>query len=89
VNGPDPVYQKTYGKALSLDLDRRSDLIQRIAKVVERNEAYYRKFPEDAKRVKKIHQYLAQNKPRLGSGFLTPRRFQQLGIRFGGHGKPI
>jgi hypothetical protein len=37
-------------------------------------------------RVKKIFQYLKENKPRLPSGVLTPERFQQLGINFGGFG---
>ncbi|KAJ5168740.1 Proline iminopeptidase [Penicillium canariense] len=55
-------------------------------KVVERNEAYYAKFPEDAERVKKIMQYLAANQVALPSGWLTPARFQQLGIVFGFHG---
>jgi proline iminopeptidase len=57
-----------------------------IEKVVERNEAYYQKFPEDAERVKRIIQYLQQNKPRLGAGVLTAERFQQIGITFGVHG---
>ncbi|OKL55682.1 hypothetical protein UA08_09008 [Talaromyces atroroseus] len=54
--------------------------------VIKRNEAYYEKFPEDAERIKKIYQYLQQNKPRLSSGVLTPERFQQLGISFGASG---
>ncbi|EED23451.1 proline iminopeptidase [Talaromyces stipitatus ATCC 10500] len=55
-------------------------------KVVERNQAYYQKYPEDAERVKRIVQYLQENKPRLGAGVLTPERFQQIGITFGVHG---
>lgn len=58
-----------------------------IEKVIERNQAYYSKFPEDVKRVKKIMQYLTENKISLASGYLTPARFQQLGIIFGFHGK--
>lgn len=54
--------------------------------MIERNEAYYQKFPEDAERVKRIIQYLQQNKPRLGAGVLTAERFQQIGITFGVHG---
>ncbi|CRG84555.1 proline iminopeptidase [Talaromyces islandicus] len=56
------------------------------AKLVERNEIFYEKFPDDVDRVKKIFQYLKDNKPRLPSGVLTPERFQQLGINFGGYG---
>ncbi|KAJ5856380.1 uncharacterized protein N7529_010324 [Penicillium soppii] len=55
-------------------------------KVEARNKAYYEKYPEDVERVKKIMQYLSQNKVALASGFLTPARFQQLGILFGFHG---
>lgn len=58
-------------------------------KVVERNRAYYEKFPGDAERVKKIMGYLTANKVALPSGWLTPARFQQLGIVFGFHGKTI
>lgn len=56
-------------------------------KVAERNQAYYAKFPEDVQRVKKIMNYLAANQVSLPSGWLTPARFQQLGIMFGFHGK--
>ncbi|KAL1847922.1 hypothetical protein Plec18170_008335 [Paecilomyces lecythidis] len=55
-------------------------------KVLQRNEAYYAKYPEDVERVKKILEYLQQNNVALDSGRLTPRRFQQLGIMFGMHG---
>ncbi|EPS33878.1 hypothetical protein PDE_08840 [Penicillium oxalicum 114-2] len=54
-------------------------------KVLERNEAYYAKFPEDAERVRKIMQYLEANRVALPSGWLTPARFQQLGIMLGFH----
>ncbi|OOQ85226.1 proline iminopeptidase [Penicillium brasilianum] len=55
-------------------------------KVLERNEAYYAKFPEDVERVREIMRYLATNQVALPSGWLTPARFQQLGIMFGFHG---
>ncbi|KAI9376595.1 Alpha/Beta hydrolase protein [Aspergillus egyptiacus] len=55
-------------------------------KVLERNKAYYSKFPEDVKRVKKIVEYLTQNTVTVPSGTLTPQRIQQLGIMFGMHG---
>ncbi|KAL4988581.1 Alpha/Beta hydrolase protein [Aspergillus falconensis] len=68
VNGPDPVYSRTYEK------------------VIERNQAYYAKFPEDVGRVKKIVEYLKHNKVSVPSGTLIPERIQQLGIMFGMHG---
>ena len=59
-------------------------------KVIQRNEAYYNKYPEDADRVKAIMSYLKRfgdGKIKLPSeGALTRRRFRQLGIMFGGHG---
>lgn len=64
----------------------RQILTQETEKVVERNEIFYEKFPDDVNRVKKIFQYLKENKPRLPSGVLTPERFQQLGINFGSYG---
>ncbi|KAI8357075.1 Alpha/Beta hydrolase protein [Mortierella sp. GBAus27b] len=52
--------------------------------VMEHTERYYKRFPLDIKRVKKIMKYLASNKVQLPSGgLLTPRKFQQLGMRFG------
>ncbi|KAJ5495851.1 Proline iminopeptidase [Penicillium diatomitis] len=55
-------------------------------KVIERNEAYYAKFPEDVARVRLIMQHLEANRTPLPSGWLTPARFQQLGIMMGFHG---
>ncbi|KAI2998348.1 hypothetical protein CBS147346_8206 [Aspergillus niger] len=55
-------------------------------KVLERNKAYYAKFPEDVERVKQIIQYLKDNEVALPTGTLTPERFQQMGILFGMHG---
>lgn len=75
VKDPDEVYRQTY-KVLS-----------------RRNKAYYEKFPGDVDRVKTIVKYLQ----RFGDGTiklpsednLTVRRFQQLGINFGMHGRFI
>jgi hypothetical protein len=89
VNGPDPVYEKTYSEYTLCPKTRTENKLTRAEKVAERNEAYYAKFPEDAERVKKIYQYLQQNKPRLPSGVLTPERFQQIGINFGASGRSI
>lgn len=59
-------------------------------KVIERNEAYYLKFPEDVQRVKTIMNYLGRfgdGKIKLPSeGSLTRNRFQQLGLLLGFHG---
>ncbi|KAJ9624075.1 hypothetical protein H2203_005523 [Taxawa tesnikishii (nom. ined.)] len=59
-------------------------------KVIQRNEAYYRKYPEDVERVKLIVRYLQRfgdGKIKLPSeGNLSVRRFQQMGINFGFHG---
>lgn len=59
-------------------------------KVMERNEAYYKKFPDDVQRVQTIMNYLGRfgdGKIKLPSeGSLTRRRFQQLGLLLGMHG---
>lgn len=54
--------------------------------VQQRNELFYRKFPGDKDVVKRILRILHEQQPvRLPSGgILTPRRFQQLGLFFGG-----
>ncbi|KAF9901520.1 hypothetical protein EC991_006057 [Linnemannia zychae] len=52
--------------------------------VMEHSEQYYKRFPMDIKRVKKIMKHLATNEVKLpNGGILTPRKFQQLGQRFG------
>lgn len=56
-------------------------------KVKERNEIYYKKYPQDVKRVRDILKHLKENEIILPSGGqLTPRRFLQLGLAFGGTG---
>lgn len=56
-------------------------------KVVERNEAYYKKYPEDVAHVKSIVRCLNEHDLRLPSGQrMTARRFLQLGLGFGFHG---
>ncbi len=59
-------------------------------KLIQRNEAYYNKYPEDIPRVKTIHNYLKRfgdGKIKLPSeGNLTRRRFRMLGLMFGFHG---
>jgi pimeloyl-ACP methyl ester carboxylesterase len=56
-------------------------------KTTERNEAYYRKYPEDIESVHRVVEYLVENKPALpGGGVLTAQRFLSFGISFGVHG---
>ncbi|KAJ6631499.1 alpha/beta-hydrolase [Mycena sp. CBHHK59/15] len=52
--------------------------------VSERNAIYYRKYPQDIKRVRNILSYLEDNQVMLpNGGYLTVSRWQQLGINFG------
>jgi pimeloyl-ACP methyl ester carboxylesterase len=58
-------------------------------RVVQRNEAYYKKFPEDIANVKQIASYIEKQGGRIplpAGGFLTVPRLLTLGLAFGGHG---
>ncbi|EAA29180.1 alpha/beta-hydrolase [Neurospora crassa] len=56
-------------------------------KVIQRNEAYYRKFPEDVGRVRKVAQYLDEKSPRLpGGGQFTVERLLGIGLCMGMNG---
>jgi hypothetical protein len=56
-------------------------------KLRERNEVYYKKYPQDVQAVKQIVAYLDRNNVILPSGGrLSKERFLDLGIGFGGHG---
>ncbi|KAI9305927.1 Alpha/Beta hydrolase protein [Cunninghamella echinulata] len=56
-------------------------------RILKKNKLYYKKFPQDINRVRHIYQYLWENKVTLpNGGNLSPRRFLQLGILFGGSG---
>lgn len=73
VDGPDEVYRRTFKK------------------VIERNEAYYAKYPEDVEKVQQILKLLQRFgdttvRDTTSQGFMTARRFMQLGIHFGSHG---
>jgi pimeloyl-ACP methyl ester carboxylesterase len=63
-----------------------------VGKVRERNQAYYSKYPEDVKRVKKIVDYLnkVQKEGKAvvlpSGGTLSAGRFMEMGILFGFHG---
>lgn len=59
-------------------------------RVIERNGAYYKKFPGDVERVKQIVSHIADSEggeiPLPGGGVLTVPRFLTIGIAFGMHG---
>lgn len=56
-------------------------------RILQKNKLYYKKFPADVARVHQIIAYLSEQKVTLpNGGNLSPRRFLQLGIRFGGSG---
>jgi pimeloyl-ACP methyl ester carboxylesterase len=53
-------------------------------KVLEKNAAYYRHYPEDEQRVREIVDHLIDHEVTLpGGGILSPRRFQALGLMIG------
>lgn len=53
-------------------------------RLVEKNEQFYERFPEDAEIVSRIVKHLQSNEVFLPCGeTLTPRRFLELGINFG------
>ena len=67
-------------------LERPAEDVYRATyrRVLEKNERYYRRYPEDAARTQELVAYLASHDVRLpGGGRLTPRRFQQMGLYFG------
>lgn len=60
-------------------------------RVKKRNEGYYAKYPEDVARVHRIVKLLNRFgdttvRVQGGEGYMSARRFQQLGIYFGKHG---
>ncbi|KAF8911649.1 alpha/beta-hydrolase [Gymnopilus junonius] len=55
--------------------------------VIKRNEIYYKKYPQDIRRVRNILAHLESKPVALpNGGRLTPNRFLQLGTAFGAHG---
>lgn len=53
-------------------------------RVSAKNQAFYRRYPQDRERARRVVDCLAQREVMLPSGTrLTPRRFQQLGLLFG------
>ncbi len=56
-------------------------------RVIDKNRLYFQRYPEDEVVVKEIANYIESHDVRLPSGArLTKRRFQQLGMLFGGSG---
>ncbi len=56
-------------------------------RVIEQNRRYYERYPADVERAREIADYVASHVVRLpDGGFLSPRRFQQLGMSFGSGG---
>ena len=56
-------------------------------KLLERNQAYYAKYPQDVQAVQQIVAFLDRNAVALpNGGRLTRERFLDLGLAFGGHG---
>jgi len=67
-------------------LDRPADDVYRATyrRVIEKNQRYYARYPDDERRAREMVDYLAAHEVRLpGGGRLSPRWFQQLGIAFG------
>jgi pimeloyl-ACP methyl ester carboxylesterase len=67
-------------------LDSPADDVYRATyqRVIEKNQRYYERYPDDVERVQEIVDYLANHKVQLpDGGHLSPRRFQQLGMPFG------
>lgn len=53
-------------------------------KVIEKNDAYYRRYPQDDLAIREIVKHLSENTIQLPSGgILSPRRFQALGLAIG------
>lgn len=56
-------------------------------KVIQRNKDYYKMFPEDVAKVRRVVEFIAKDPiPLPAGGFLTVPRFLSLGISFGMHG---
>jgi pimeloyl-ACP methyl ester carboxylesterase len=67
-------------------LDRPPDDVYRATyrRVIQKNQRYYERYPDDAQRARDVTDHLAAHDVRLpGGDRLSPRRFQQLGIAFG------
>lgn len=67
-------------------LERPTDDVYRATykRVIEKNNRYYERYPDDTERVREIVDYLEGHDTRLPNGDrLSPQRFQQLGIAFG------
>ena len=89
VDTPDAVYEKLFGKQQpsTLMIQIIDTTENETGKVRERNETYYRKYPEDVQRVKDVARYLQNENISLPSGGkFSVLRLRQLGFSFGFHG---
>jgi len=51
---------------------------------IEKNQDYYRRYPEDKERIRQIVRFIHENEvPLMDGSILTVRRFQQFGLGFG------
>jgi pimeloyl-ACP methyl ester carboxylesterase len=67
-------------------LERPAEDVYRATyrRVLDKNSAYYERYPADARVAREIVDHLAEHDVRLPTGDrLTPHRFQQLGLHFG------
>ena len=67
-------------------LERSAEDVYRATyrRVIEKNRRFYERYPDDAERAQAIVRYLFEHEVELpGGGWLSPQRFQQLGIEFG------
>lgn len=89
VNNPDSVYEKTKcAHDIPLFINYRAESVFFSVKVEKRNAIYYKKYPHDIARIRKILAFLDEHDVTLpNGGRLSPNRFLQLGIRFGGESK--
>ncbi|PPR06871.1 hypothetical protein CVT26_003995 [Gymnopilus dilepis] len=69
-------------------VDQPDEVYEALTKqVIKRNEIYYKKYPQDIRRVRNILAHLDAKSVTLpNGGRLTPNRFLQLGQHFGFHG---
>lgn len=78
----------TFGGTPPIHSSDPDDVYRRLAKrVLLRNDAYYRKYPEDVSRIKRILRALQDPKRSQlpDGGKLTPERFMAMGLNIGFH----
>lgn len=85
VQHPDTVYKSLFSQSIAADGNHFNG--QLLGKVAERNQQYYKKYPEDVRRVKDIIRFITKEKDIAlpCGGTLSVLRLRQLGIIFGFH----